>query len=331
MKLIIAGGRHFDDYQLLLESFDFGVCWEFGEVDCIFSGCAKGADSLGERLAKERGIRVSRFPANWDYHGKKAGILRNEEMAEWADGLLAFWDGESTGTKHMIDYAKSMGLIVHVVMYDKEKKVDVPLNVIIDFETVDKIPTAAVASMAVIVFDPSVVQDFDNLVKNSFRIKFNLAEQYSMGRTWEQSTVDWWMAPEQADAFQRVIVPSTDDVSINELPIKLKQYLDRMGYKPNVGEKIYARGNAFDMPLMENIFTSLGAEAVLPWWGYRDVRTEIDAIAPYWNPEHKAWGNMNCFVPPASFVKHIDTHDCAIDVIKMQYAHLKLMKHFGMI
>lgn len=314
----------------MVEEFGFG--FGVGKVDCIFSGGAKGADKLGERLAEEKGIRTSIFNANWDYHGKKAGIIRNEEMAEWGDALLAFWDGSSKGTKHMIDCATEAGLIVHVVMYNKEKNVETPMNVIYDLETLDTTPSAAVASIAIIVFDPSKLQDFDSLVANACRIKFKLDEQFQppMNRTFSQSTVDWWQAPEQAEAYQKVIVPSDEDVSLTELPRLLKAYLDSMGYKPNVGEKVYMRG-FMDFPIMDDVFRMLNHEPVMPWWAARDVRTEIDAIAPYWDDQHQSWGNMKSFSTPPSFIKHVETHDCAIDVLKMQHAHLKLMEKFGLL
>ena len=92
----------------------------------IISGGARGADTLGERFANEMGLEISRFIPDWDGLGKRAGYVRNAEMAKFAveDGnygvLIAFWDGQSRGTKHMIDLAKRYGLEVHVVNY-KEK------------------------------------------------------------------------------------------------------------------------------------------------------------------------------------------------------------------
>lgn len=89
----------------------------------IVSGTARGADKLGEQYAQIAHYDVSRFPAAWDLYGKSAGYKRNAEMAKFAseDGnigvLIAFWDGKSRGTKHMIDLAKRYGLDVHVVNY----------------------------------------------------------------------------------------------------------------------------------------------------------------------------------------------------------------------
>jgi ABC-type enterochelin transport system substrate-binding protein len=115
MKVIIAGGRNFRDYDKLRESCD-NILVNQKEVE-IVSGTAAGADTLGERYAQEKGYEVKKFPAQWDLYGKSAGYKRNQQMAEYADGLIAFWDGKSKGTKHMIDIANKMGLKVRVIRY----------------------------------------------------------------------------------------------------------------------------------------------------------------------------------------------------------------------
>jgi len=115
MKVIIAGGRNFRDYDKLRESCD-NILVNQKEIE-IVSGTAAGADTLGERYAQEKGYEVKKFPAQWDLYGKSAGYKRNQQMAEYADGLIAFWDGKSKGTKHMIDIANKMGLKVRVIRY----------------------------------------------------------------------------------------------------------------------------------------------------------------------------------------------------------------------
>ena len=115
MKVIIAGGRGFKDYGALRDFCDKTLSRQT-TVE-IVSGTANGADKLGERYAKERGYVLTRFPADWGKFGKGAGHIRNREMAECADALIAFWDGESRGTKHMIDTAKQRGLKVRVFKY----------------------------------------------------------------------------------------------------------------------------------------------------------------------------------------------------------------------
>lgn len=75
----------------------------------IVSGTAGGADRLGEAYAYSQGFSVKRFPADWDEHGKAAGVIRNAEMAEYADAAIIFWNGVSKGTKNMIDNMKKIG------------------------------------------------------------------------------------------------------------------------------------------------------------------------------------------------------------------------------
>jgi len=115
MKVIIAGGRDFKDYNKLKDSCD-KILINQNNIE-IVSGTANGADILGERYAQEKGYEVKKFPAKWDEYGKKAGYMRNQEMGEYADGLIAFWDGKSKGTKHMIDIANKKGLKVRVIKY----------------------------------------------------------------------------------------------------------------------------------------------------------------------------------------------------------------------
>lgn len=81
----------------------------------IVSGHAHGADTMGERFAKEQGLTVEFHPAKWRALGKAAGMIRNVEMARASDALIAFWDGRSRGTAHMISFARRRGLEVSVV------------------------------------------------------------------------------------------------------------------------------------------------------------------------------------------------------------------------
>ena len=115
MKVIIAGGRTFQDFDLLCEKVD-KILSRQDEIE-IVSGTARGADKLGERYADERGYKIARFPADWSNNGKAAGFIRNEDMARYSNALIAFWDGKSRGTKHMIDTAYMMGLKVRIIRY----------------------------------------------------------------------------------------------------------------------------------------------------------------------------------------------------------------------
>lgn len=115
-KLIIAGGRDFNNYDGMSKCLD-RLLKNINDNIEIVCGMARCADRLGERYAKEHGYKVIYMPADWDLYGKSAGFKRNVQMAEYADALVAFWDGVSSGTKHMIETAQNMGLDVRVKKY----------------------------------------------------------------------------------------------------------------------------------------------------------------------------------------------------------------------
>ena len=93
MKTIIAGSRTIQNYSLIEESVK--ACgWKITEV---VNGLARGVDALGGRWAKEHDVSIKEFPADWDKYGKRAGFLRNEQMAKYAEALILVWDGESRG------------------------------------------------------------------------------------------------------------------------------------------------------------------------------------------------------------------------------------------
>ena len=113
MKIVIAGSRSITDYVALRRAIaqsDFSI----GEVVC---GTARGVDTLGELWAAEHNVPVRKFPANWGRFGRAAGMYRNAEMAEYGDGGLILWDGESRGTLDMIDKLRRLGKPVEV--YDE--------------------------------------------------------------------------------------------------------------------------------------------------------------------------------------------------------------------
>lgn len=116
MNIIIAGGRDFDNYPLLKTKCE-NILSNLDKKDIIiFCGTAKGADTLGEWYAKENKLKIKYFKPNWNI-GKKAGILRNEEMLVDADALIAFWDGKSRGTKHMIGISVEKGIKTRIIKY----------------------------------------------------------------------------------------------------------------------------------------------------------------------------------------------------------------------
>ena len=115
MKYIIAGGRDFNNYSIVRQTID-----RFSNVDEIVSGDARGADAQGIIYGTQYNIKVVHFPAQWDLYGKSAGFIRNAEMGEYADALIAFWDGKSKGTAHMIKTMKRNNKPYWVYNYNGE-------------------------------------------------------------------------------------------------------------------------------------------------------------------------------------------------------------------
>lgn len=110
MKVIIAGSREITDYAIVERAIR-----ESGfQVTEVVSGTARGVDRLGERWARENVIPIKTFPAYWQTYGQKAGFLRNAQMAEYGEALIAVWDGKSLGTTNMICLARAKGLEVFV-------------------------------------------------------------------------------------------------------------------------------------------------------------------------------------------------------------------------
>lgn len=113
MKTIIAGSRTIEDYDIVLAAI---LASNF-DITEVVSGTAKGVDILGERFAEDIEIAIKKFPADWNKYGKRAGYIRNEEMADYADAAICVWDGESRGTQHMINIAtkKNLKLFVYKI------------------------------------------------------------------------------------------------------------------------------------------------------------------------------------------------------------------------
>ena len=111
MIVAIIGSRSFIDYELLKENLS-GF-----KISKMVSGGAKGADSLGERYALENGIPILIFKPDWKKYGRGAGIVRNRQIVEAADFVIAFWDGTSKGTQSAIEISKKAGKGVRVISF----------------------------------------------------------------------------------------------------------------------------------------------------------------------------------------------------------------------
>lgn len=113
MKTIIAGSRTITDPSILIAA----IVESGYEITEVVSGGAQGVDRLGEEWARTHEIPIVRFPPDWTKHGRSAGPIRNNQMVSYVgfDGaLLALWDGQSSGTAHIINSAKREGRKVFV-------------------------------------------------------------------------------------------------------------------------------------------------------------------------------------------------------------------------
>lgn len=118
MRIIIAGSRNYTDTKDFFIRMDRIIDSEewILSISEVVSGTARGVDTMGEVWADHFDVPVKRFPADWAKHGRGAGHIRNAEMAKYAEGLIAFWDGISPGTASMINLAKAEGLKTFIEM-----------------------------------------------------------------------------------------------------------------------------------------------------------------------------------------------------------------------
>lgn len=121
MLLVIAGSRTAQKHHVLdaIQRYP----WK-KQISKVISGTAHGADRYGEVYARDNGIEVVKFPADWDQYGMSAGPRRNREMAQNADGLLAIWDGRSKGTQNMISNARKFKVPKIMIYFFEDNRIE---------------------------------------------------------------------------------------------------------------------------------------------------------------------------------------------------------------
>jgi len=113
MRVIIAGSRSFKDWERLKKEVDLFIK-NMSDVE-IVSGGARGTDSYGEYYAASNDLRLHKFLPDWGNFGKRAGLVRNRLMAQFADACICFWDGKSRGTANMIKEANENNLELRII------------------------------------------------------------------------------------------------------------------------------------------------------------------------------------------------------------------------
>jgi hypothetical protein len=118
-KLIVAGSRNYNDYSEFKKLIDDNMrrilkVNNASDIEFVSGGC-RGVDKMGEKYAEENGMNVKVFEADWEKYGKSAGPIRNSEMADYGDALIAFFNGESKGTLDMINKAKKKKMPITII------------------------------------------------------------------------------------------------------------------------------------------------------------------------------------------------------------------------
>jgi len=121
VKVLVCGGRNFNNYELLKKELDEILDKHFSgymvNQTYVISGMTKGADSLAVDYANERGMKVLKFPADWGKYGSKAGPIRNQQMIDEGHPnlVVAFPSIHSRGTYDMIRRAEKHNIKTIVI------------------------------------------------------------------------------------------------------------------------------------------------------------------------------------------------------------------------
>lgn len=118
MKICVCGSRNFNNSELVIQVLT-ALFNASGEIE-IISGGATGPDTTAVEYAKIRNVPTKVFLPNWNKFGKAAGAVRNKQMVDEVELVLAFWDGKSKGTKITIDYANSIGVQCYIISLEGE-------------------------------------------------------------------------------------------------------------------------------------------------------------------------------------------------------------------
>lgn len=129
LHILICGGRHFDNYELLRATVTKYIAdhgFESHNIE-IISGHCPGADMLGERFAQEHNTEMKLFPAQWQQFGRAAGPIRNKQMVDYLNSfehkvVIAFASPNSRGTRNTISLARRMGIDVLITEYASDEK-----------------------------------------------------------------------------------------------------------------------------------------------------------------------------------------------------------------
>lgn len=112
MNVAVIGSRTFENFALVESTLA-----SIPVISRVVSGGAKGADSLAQQYAEQNQIPVEIFKPDWKRFGRGAGVVRNREIIEAAEMVVAFWDGKSKGTESSIKMAQAKRIPVKIVKF----------------------------------------------------------------------------------------------------------------------------------------------------------------------------------------------------------------------
>ena len=115
MRVLVCGSRKFDDPAAARDAIAVRLN-KLPDDAVLIHGGADGADMWADSIAYALQLETHVYPADWEQHGRSAGILRNDDMLDTKpDLVIAFWNGESKGTHYTIHEAKRRGIRVEVI------------------------------------------------------------------------------------------------------------------------------------------------------------------------------------------------------------------------
>ena len=180
-----------------------------------------------------------------------------------------------------------------------------------DFETLSTKSSAIVLSLGMIIVDEDETYTFEQLEKEGIEIKFDIASQRKLGRHVSSDTIDWWK--KQGDNAKRVLAPSKEDKTLEELPQIMHEFFTRHNFDPKKNHA-YCRGH-FDYPIIQDIFEMIGKECPIPFWNPRDIRTLIDCLTG------SKYGKVPNWKPSPETILHNALHDCINDYLQIVRAY----------
>ncbi len=110
MRLAVIGSKEFNDYSRLK-----AILNKISGITVIISGAAAGTDKMAAQYALEHNLKLLEFPPDFAKYDEEAKHVRDRQIVENCDQLIAFWDGECEGTKYTLDYAEKMNIPIRII------------------------------------------------------------------------------------------------------------------------------------------------------------------------------------------------------------------------